>query len=303
MAEGLSAAASVVGLAAAAIQSVQFLYNTIDNIKGSPEMIKNVQTDLHSVESILKKLHNALKDDTCLVLNDVAKRSVEDCDAACKRFQTVLARWMKRSSEDKAFWADRWKVALFGLEKIKAFRGRLNDYKMTISVALLTATYIRTTQHGNVVADIKDMLLKQNKLGLRKELSRVDSRVTELEDDQKQLSLLNFKYGDEERQCNWQELLEDLRQQQAANDARRQAFDAELSSTVRQRTGQKIRGVKATNNSAALAGFMNTEAQSYNIDQDISDITACNWSVAAAGVVKDFDFGNFGRQASNDRRK
>jgi hypothetical protein len=38
-----------------------------------------------------------------------------------------------------------------------------------------------------------------------------------------------------------------------------------LSRTVDERTGQKIKGVKATNYSAAVAGFINTSGEALNI--------------------------------------
>jgi len=47
---------------------------------------------------------------------------------------------MKYSTEDKIFWMDRWKVGLFGQDRIKVFKGQLNDCKGTLSVALSTAT-------------------------------------------------------------------------------------------------------------------------------------------------------------------
>jgi hypothetical protein len=38
------------------------------------------------------------------------------------------------------YWVDRWKVGLFGLERIKTFRGQMSDCKGTLIVALSTAT-------------------------------------------------------------------------------------------------------------------------------------------------------------------
>ena len=63
-----------------------------------------------------------------------------------------------------------------------------------------------------------------------------------------------------------------------------------LSITVYTRTGQKIKGVKATNDSSALAGFINTSGEGFKIDQDISGVTADNRSFAGAGVFNDMDF-------------
>lgn len=57
-----------------------------------------------------------------------------------------------------------------------------------------------------------------------------------------------------------------------------------------ERTGQKIKGDKATNNSSALTGFINTSGEESKIDQDISDVTADNWSITVARVIKNVDF-------------
>ncbi|KAJ0415416.1 hypothetical protein BJY00DRAFT_293548 [Aspergillus carlsbadensis] len=302
MVDGLSVAASVVGLATAALQSLQFLYTTIGNLKDVPQTIANIKGDLQSLQAVLEKLQQTLKEDASLVLNDVVIQTVQDCDSACKSFQAVIARWMRHSTEEKTFWADRWRVGLFGLQKIAAFQGRLGDCKMTITVALSTATYMKTTRQDNIVKEIKDLLLKQNESALRGEISRVEDRMTALEKDQQQLAVIDGTERSEESQLSLQEVLDDLSQQQAANDARWQAFDEELSKTVFERTGQRIRGVRATNASGAAVGFVNTAGETFNIDQDISDITADNGSIAAAGVIRGFDFTQFGRQSSGDAK-
>ena len=63
-----------------------------------------------------------------------------------------------------------------------------------------------------------------------------------------------------------------------------------LSRTVYERTGQKIKGVKATDHSSALAGIINTLGEELKIAQDISDVTATNRSFAAAGVIRNLSF-------------
>ena len=63
-----------------------------------------------------------------------------------------------------------------------------------------------------------------------------------------------------------------------------------LSKIEYERMGQKIKGVKATNSSSALAGFINTSGEELKIDQNISDVTADSQSIAVAGVIKNVDF-------------
>jgi DNA-binding LacI/PurR family transcriptional regulator len=87
-----------------------------------------------------------------------------------------------------------------------------------------------------------------------------------------------------------QELLHELKQQQASNTTYREMCEEALSETVYERTGQKIKGVKATKDSLALAGFINASGEGLKINQDISDVTADNRSFAGAGVIGNLDF-------------
>lgn len=141
MADPLSVAASVVSLAMAALQSVQFLVQTIDGVKGAPDVVKNVSADLRVIQSTLQSLLRAVQDDSSqVVLSEQIKDAIENCERACGTFRVQVEHWMKRTTQDKMFWVDRWKVGLFGLERVKAFRGQLSDCKGTLSVALSTAT-------------------------------------------------------------------------------------------------------------------------------------------------------------------
>src|SRR5947208_9673826 len=141
MADPLSVTASVVGITTAALQSVQFLAKTIDTIKDVPDTIKSIRADLQAVEPVLHHLNKALQGDASqIVLSDQIKPAVEHCNRACTTFQSLLDHWMRHSTEEKTFWMDRWRVGLFGQERIKAFKGKLNDCKGTLNIALSTAT-------------------------------------------------------------------------------------------------------------------------------------------------------------------
>jgi hypothetical protein len=108
MADGLSVVASVVGIATAAVQSVQFLSTTIDNIKGAPDIIRNIKLELQAVEPVLYSLETASRSDGAqIVLSAEVKSAVVNCNRACTDFQTLLDRWMKHSGEEKTFWIDR----------------------------------------------------------------------------------------------------------------------------------------------------------------------------------------------------
>ena len=137
----LGAVASIVGIATAAIKSVQILYTTIHDLRDVPDTIHNIKIDLESVKPVLDSLYTTAKNDsTEIVLHAEVKSAVENCTRACTAFQTLLDRWMRSSTQDRTFWKDRWRVGLFGQERIKALKGQLNDCKSTLTVTLSTAT-------------------------------------------------------------------------------------------------------------------------------------------------------------------
>jgi hypothetical protein len=257
-------------------------------------------------------------------LTDEIKSAVDNCDRACNAFRTLLDHWMRHSTEDKTFWMDRWKVGLFGQERIKTFKEQLNDYKSTLSVALSTASVyvcplwkgnaswlcqfswltdinrLTTTRQGYLMKEMKDAKLQQNEAVHQREIARADVERTATKASLQQLSVGGSIRLSEESERSRQELLQEMRQQKASNDAFRRICEEALSRTVYERTGQKIKDVKVTNYSAALTGFINTSGEEFKIDQDISGVTADNWSIATAGVIKNVDFKDLRPTAPNN---
>lgn len=137
--------------------------------------------------------------------------------------------------------------------------------------------------------EIKDMMLQQNEVVIQREILRVESERSSIESSLQQLSISGTQQNAEVER-NRQELLEAIQQQKASSDIFRKMCEEALSRTTFERTGQKIRGVKATNESSALAGFINTSREEMKIEQDISDVTADNKSFAGAGVIRNLDF-------------
>lgn len=146
------------------------------------------------------------------------------------------------------------------------------------------------SRQENLMQGMKDMILQQNEAVLQQQAARVGSQTTEIERSLQQLSVGGSTELSEESEQSRQELLQEIRHQQISNSTFREMCQEALSRTVYERTGQNIRGVKATNHSSALTGFINTSGEELKIDQDISDVTADHWSVAVAGVIKNLDF-------------
>ena len=144
MTDPLSITASVIGITTAAIGGVKLLYTTIGDIKGVPTALGNIRSDLQVVEPVLHKLRTELEsEDSQVLLIDDIKGAVENCNSACSTFQKSLDYWMRHATKHKAFWAEwsaRVKVGVFEQGTINVFRGRLNDCKSTLIVALSTSS-------------------------------------------------------------------------------------------------------------------------------------------------------------------
>jgi hypothetical protein len=89
----------------------------------------------------------------------------------------------------------------------------------------------------------------------------VDSETAGIECSLQQLSVGASTELSKESEQSRQELLEEIRKQQASNDTFRKMCEEALSRTVYERTGQEIKGVKATNYSSSWTGFINMSGE------------------------------------------
>jgi hypothetical protein len=147
-----------------------------------------------------------------------------------------------------------------------------------------------------MMQEMKDTMLQQYETVIQQQIAQADVQTREIALSVQQLparsdnDLSAPSPQPEASDQSRNELLRELASQQAANQTFIQMCEEALSQTVYQRTGQKIKGVRATNYSSALTGFINTSEEESKIAQDISDVNADNYSIAVAGVVKGLDF-------------
>ena len=196
---------------------------------------------------------------------------------------------------------------MFGPDRIKTFKGQLNDYKSTLNIALTTANLFVSPQNRLIllVANLlnrlevasqkelakeqKDSILEATEADLEQELTRAGKEMVEIEQSLQRFTVGGSTERDEESEQSKKELLRELERQQAASTALRNMCEEALSRTVYQRTGQKIKGVKATNDGIALAGFINVPGEELNIGQDISDVSADNRGFVIVGVANNVE--------------
>lgn len=185
---------------------------------------------------------------------------------------------------------------MFGPDRTKTFQGQLSDCKSTLNVALTTATILAVASRKELAKEQKDSILKADEADLEQELTRAGKEMVEIEQSLQQFTAGGSTEPDEESEQSKQELLQELERQQAASTALRNMCEETLPRTVYKRAGQKIKGIKATNDGVALAGFINTSGEELNINQDISDVSADNRDFVVVGVVKNVDIKDLRRR-------
>lgn len=285
MTDPLSVAASVVGIAGAALQSIHFLVTTIDRIQDAPKVLKGITSDLKAIEPVLKDLAAGLQPGDGSPPDNRGSNillAAKNCQDACEDFGDQLTLWMRHSKKDKMFWLDRWNVAFFGQTTMDIFTGNLRACKETLTIALTSETF---TAVRGLQRSVEAFQPVPNAVDTKVRPAHVQGRVVELSREESRLDqqLVSVQYEGvvvQKRVNQVQELLRQLSKQQETNTL--------LGETIG-RAKQNIRNVKARNQGVALTGFINTQDEASKPDQDISDIEADNKGFVIAGMANNIN--------------
>ncbi|KAM0392095.1 hypothetical protein ACHAQC_006913 [Fusarium culmorum] len=120
--------------------------------------------------------------------------------------------------------------------------------------------------------------------------SRIAKGVSEAREDlmaaikyEKEVMELHENENEDKR-----ELLNGITRRKIMVEALQRAFE-ELEVTVAKRAKQNIRDIKTAHASMGLTGFINTEKEEENVDQNIFQIYTDGESVSVTGVAKNID--------------
>ena len=147
--------------------------------------------------------------------------------------------------------------------------------------------------------DVKAVLLLSREVALQKDVLRADQDRLAIEQNLLQLAnQVSSQLSVREAESR-DELLQEVRRQAISNELWRKACDEAIAQLSQERTGHKIKGTIARDNSNALAGMFNVSGEAARMRLDISDTVAEGSSFAGAGVFNGFDFRNLqGARAS-----
>ncbi|KAE8357500.1 hypothetical protein BDV27DRAFT_139231 [Aspergillus caelatus] len=144
--DGLSVAASVIGVTAVALHSIRELTDFIRKLSDAPSAIQAVRKELEAIEAVLRTIESIFNDQgvsdvpKVLINNTQLMLIVENCGEACKEFKDTITHWMRHSTEARVFWWDRVRTGYFGEAKTNAFTAKLETCKSTLSIALEIVT-------------------------------------------------------------------------------------------------------------------------------------------------------------------
>ena len=138
---------------------------------------------------------------------------------------------------------------------------------------------------------------------LRSDIARAESEQQALTADLQRLSTTAANAStpspsqsqSQNQYSSHQDLISELRRQQAANDAFKEMCEDALRRMAQQqqRTEQEIDGVSASDQSVALAGLINVPDENVRIGrQKISNISAAKGSFVFSGMAGNLDVGD-----------
>ena len=143
MADPLSSAASIVGIAFPALQVIRLLSDDLHNIMEAPQTIQNLKADVSSARVAIQAIQ-AIEDLELEALGkpvvELVKVAIEHCAGACDSFRNDLQRWTKHSQSGKLSWQDRAKIGIFKEHQLRAMSEHLQSCKITCNTAVGVAT-------------------------------------------------------------------------------------------------------------------------------------------------------------------
>ncbi|KAF4965153.1 hypothetical protein FSARC_7020 [Fusarium sarcochroum] len=275
----LSITASIISI----VQGVELLSSTIDNIRNAPESIKDIKSGIDKLIPVLNELKCAVEvEQTGLILGPEIELALGNCGRVCKQFNDSLTHWTRHSSNEKTSILDNIKIGVLRQGEIRLLNDQLDQGIKILNVTLVTANYLKMARQEGMIKEVGDQtMVLLEKLLTEKLVEAHNDRKAVVKFEAEALKSKDF----EDREM----FLHEIGQQKTMIDAFEGTSEKALKAAVSERTGQKMRDVKATDHSIILTGFVNADEEEMRIEQDISQVLASGSSIAVTGVIGKVD--------------
>jgi len=135
------------------------------------------------------------------------------------------------------------------------------------------------------------LLAKENEI--KSEGSAVGKQIAEVDTQMQQLSIIDDNEQSGYTHENRSELLADLRRERTLLEGYRNVCEEAVSKIHYNRTGQVISNIKMDESSKLMVGFINTDGEELQMNQNITGVTATHGSRGMVGVAKNVNLDHF----------
>ncbi|KAH7344304.1 hypothetical protein BKA66DRAFT_434342 [Pyrenochaeta sp. MPI-SDFR-AT-0127] len=290
--EPFSITVGALGITDFAISSITQLRDLINGLAEAKDVVQDVASSLEAIQRPLSALESLKISDSAIysaAKEDIMKtgvaEAVNNCGKAWNNFTKKLEQWTKHSSSTMLSLRDRLSVGVWNKEKIRTLRTQVQSCQSIVYFAVGSAQlFVQLRSEYTSKADreeVKSQLQAlegavQEHINLtKKEQDDAQRRKDELQEEPE---------GEEDGGVQRTLALKEVEEQSRLLQADQDSSEVLVTQIKIHHTMQKIRDVKASEDSTALAGFINTVADP-KVEQDISGVAADKRSFAGAGVI------------------
>ncbi|KAK6332420.1 hypothetical protein TWF696_003135 [Orbilia brochopaga] len=137
--EALSAAASVVGVAAATAHLARIIYTDIESIRKAPKALRDLKSDLGSLSNILDSLSNKAQDLALIIDRNVERiltENLSSCQASCQSLRDTIHKLTKHSVNGVLSKRDRISIGWWEEKSLESYGKQLMFCKTGLTLTL-----------------------------------------------------------------------------------------------------------------------------------------------------------------------
>ncbi|KAJ5757133.1 uncharacterized protein N7511_007315 [Penicillium nucicola] len=286
-----SLTAGTLGIAGAALQSINALIHDIKAIRDAPDVLASLKYELAAVEAILLALDSAQKTSKLDHLTDDARQAlklaVTNCQKASDNFGMKLARWTKRSDAKMRAW-ERVHLGVFAERSVEKLCQQLNRYESTLNIAISTVTLLSVAASDTTSEAIqREICIKETEL--TQEIIEINNQKAVSEKALQ--SIAEGQLLDDPQYST--EAIQQLQDQDAGLDNSRKLLEELLAEVCHVSMEQTITNVDISDGGKLLVGLVNTDDDNGEVRQEIHNVKATSQGKGIVGMAKGFDVNAF----------